>query len=111
MVLTAPAVFEFTAPLCPERHLQAAKLLGFFFIMLSIPGSTLKQVYLTCTGADVDKCQLSDAGIILADTIRNYMQDLGIPNGLRSVGFSQDDIPLLVEGTLPQVIQIISLFF
>ena len=30
------------------------------------------------------------------------MQTLGVPNGLSSVGYSDADIPSLVESTLPQ---------
>jgi hydroxyacid-oxoacid transhydrogenase len=43
-----------------------------------------------------------DAGRILADRITWFMQRLNVPNGLRAVGYSSEDVPGLVEGTLPQ---------
>lgn len=79
-ILTAPAVFRFTAPAGPERHLQAAEALG----------------------ADVSHAHADDAGRILADRITWFMQRLKMPNGLREVGYSLPDVPALVEGTLPQ---------
>ena len=30
------------------------------------------------------------------------MQETGVPNGLSAIGFTEADIPALVEGTLPQ---------
>ncbi len=80
VIVSAPAVYRFTSPACPERHLRAAEVLG----------------------AKVDGAQPSDAGKILADRIIELMRDLGVPNGLRELGYQSEDIPALVEGTLPQ---------
>jgi hydroxyacid-oxoacid transhydrogenase len=80
VVLNAPASFRFTGPGCPERHLQAAEFLG----------------------ADVSKAKPDSAGDVLADHLVKLMQRLNVPNGLSAVGYTRDDIPALVEGTLPQ---------
>jgi hydroxyacid-oxoacid transhydrogenase len=80
VILNAPAVFRYTGPSCPERHLVAAGILG----------------------ADVSRVKPQDAGKAVADCITKLMQQLNVPNGLCAVGYTTDDIPKLVEGCLPQ---------
>lgn len=80
VILNAPAVFRFTASASPARHLQAAEALG----------------------VDISGVNEADSGRVLADRITWFMQRLGVPNGLKAVGYTSSDIPALVEGTLPQ---------
>ena len=80
VIVNSPAVFRFTAPTCPQRHLRAAEVLGA-----------------DCSGAKAE-----DAGAILADRIVSLMRQLDAPNGLSALGYGSQHIPALVEGTLPQ---------
>jgi hydroxyacid-oxoacid transhydrogenase len=80
VILNAPAVFRFTAPASPQRHLYAASLMG----------------------ADVSGASDEDAGEILANAIIGMMRTTGMPNGLNAVGYDETDAEKLAEGTLPQ---------
>jgi hydroxyacid-oxoacid transhydrogenase len=80
VILNAPAVFRFTAAASPARHIEAAAALG----------------------AEVTGVKEADAGKVLADRLTWFMHRLGVPNGLRALGYTTSDIPALVEGTLPQ---------
>lgn len=80
VVVTAPAVYRFTAPACPDRHLRAAEVLG----------------------AKVNGARSADAGEILADQVIELMHKLEVPNGLGELGYQAQDIPALVKGALPQ---------
>jgi len=82
VILNAPAVFRFTGSACPERHLTVAELMGANISNVVSPED--------------------EAGEILADEIVSLMKELNIPNGLSAVGYIEDDIPALVEGTIPQ---------
>ena len=80
VILNAPAVFRFTAPTDPQRHLHAARLMG----------------------QDARGASPEDAGELLADAIVALMRRVNAPNGLSAIGYSEDDLGRLVEGTLPQ---------
>ncbi|MBX3062172.1 MAG: iron-containing alcohol dehydrogenase [Anaerolineae bacterium] len=79
VILNAPAVFRFTASANPKVHLHAAKLMG----------------------ADISAAD-GDAGEVLATAIIQVMKKTGMPNGLKAVGFTEADVEVLAEGTLPQ---------
>ncbi len=78
--LNAPAVFRFTGPADPERHLACARLMG----------------------CDTTGARREEAGEILAQALVAIMRRVGMPNGLAAVGFGPEDVDRLVEGTLPQ---------
>lgn len=80
VIVNAPAVFRFTATACPQRHLEAAAILG----------------------ADISNADASAAGAVLADCLIDYMRRLDMPNGLSALGYSSAHVPALVKGTVPQ---------
>lgn len=80
VILTAPAAFRFTYPTAPERHLRAAQLMG-------VPVDGL---------GDVERREALPRALIA------LMRDVGMPSGLAAIGYSEHDVPALVEGTLRQ---------
>ena len=80
VILNAPAVFRYTAHSNPERHIHAARLLG----------------------ADVSDVGPEEAGDVLSDRIIHILKEINAPNGLSELGYTDNDIPALVKGTLPQ---------
>ena len=80
VVLNAPAVFRFTAPADPDRHLYASRLMG----------------------ANTSGASPEDAGELLAGAVIELMRQVDIPNGLNRVGYSDADVDALVAGAIPQ---------
>jgi alcohol dehydrogenase class IV len=80
VILTAPAAFRFTYTTAPERHLRAAELLGW-------------------PVADLSEAERREA---LPQALLSIMRDIGIPNGLTAIGYTERDLPTLIEGTLRQ---------
>jgi hydroxyacid-oxoacid transhydrogenase len=80
VILTAPAAFRFMGPANPEMFLNAARVIG----------------------ANVKDAGPEDGGEILALAVVDIMKRLGMPNGLRAVGYTPDDVDAMVEGVLPQ---------
>ena len=80
VILNAPAVLRYTAHSNPERHIHATRLLG----------------------ADVSDVGPGEAGDVLSDRIIHILKKMNAPNGLSELGYTDNDIPALVKGTLPQ---------
>jgi hydroxyacid-oxoacid transhydrogenase len=78
--VSAPAVFRAFATFAPERHLEAAALLG----------------------ADTRGATPEDAGELLASAVLRISRAIGLPDGTSGVGYTADDTADLVAGTLPQ---------
>lgn len=76
--LTAPAAFRFTFPADPHRHLAAARII------------------------DPDQGRIDDARDRLPFALVTLMRDLGMPNGLAAVGYSERDVVELTDGAMEQ---------
>lgn len=76
--LTAPEAFRFSFDSAPERHLRAAAMLD-------------------------PRQDTANAGSEqLPSALTTLMRDIDIPNGIGAVGYTEDDIPDLVPGTMKQ---------
>jgi hydroxyacid-oxoacid transhydrogenase len=84
--LTAPAVFEFTAPSSADRHRDA----------LAVFRDTVPSDYAISHIPD------HEIGAHLFEAIAGFLDGLGVPRGLKAVGYTHSDIDALVTGTLPQ---------
>ena len=80
VIVNSPVCFELTGSACPDRHILAAESLG-------------------TEPREVNK---KDAGKVLADHVTEMMRATGIPNGLKGVGYTVEDLEDLTEGAIPQ---------
>jgi len=85
VIVAAPAVFSFTGAADPVRHATCARIL-----------------YKARTNSEPAKDDWADAGRWLADEISHLCDDLQVTMGLRRLGYTEEDVPALVEGTVPQ---------
>ncbi|KIM53799.1 hypothetical protein SCLCIDRAFT_17831 [Scleroderma citrinum Foug A] len=86
VALTGPAVFQFTAPSSPDRHREA----------LAIFNNT------TVTDPSISSIPDSEIGAHLYESIARFLDGVNVPRGLKAVGYTKDDVPRLVDGTIPQ---------
>eukprot|EP01084_Bolivina_argentea_P249628 417980_1 len=83
VIVTAPAVFECTVGVKPDRHRNGAIMLG------------VKET-------DIKYNDSVDIGRKLKDILLFYMHSLNVPFGLKECGFNFCDIDDLVKGAIPQ---------
>ncbi|MFI6454058.1 hydroxyacid-oxoacid transhydrogenase [Streptosporangium amethystogenes] len=78
VALTAPEAFRFTFEARPERHLRAAELL------------------------DPSAARPDDLSEYLPGVLIRLMRDIGLPDGIGGVGYTEADVPALAEGAMKQ---------
>ena len=78
VALTAPEAFRFTFDAAPERHVRAAELLA------------------------PHEERPADPAEHLPAALMSLMRDIGMPNGIGGVGYGEQDVDALVDGTLKQ---------
>ena len=95
VIINAPSVFRFTGKAAPERHLECARILAD---ARNHDGEVRQSALGTKASSSIE----IDSGRYLADEILYLMESLGVPIGLRTLGYDESDIEALAEGTLPQ---------
>ena len=80
VVVSAPAIFRYTAEATPRRHLEGAQYLL----------------------ADAGGATPDDAGEVLAKRLIELMRDTHIPNGLNGVGFNASHVKALAASSVRQ---------
>jgi hydroxyacid-oxoacid transhydrogenase len=54
------------------------------------------------TDPSISSISDSAIGAYLYEVIARFLNNLGVPRGLKAVGYKMSDVDMLVEGTLPQ---------
>lgn len=80
VIVNAPAIFKYTAEAAPHRHLEGA----------------------THLRADARGATADDAGEVLANRMIELMKATGMPNGLRAIGFNEDNVTALAASSIRQ---------
>lgn len=97
--LVVPWTSVFGGGIGYKLHVQLILWLSYIWKLLpSVP-----IVWTFLLGANIRTARIQDAGLVLADALRKFLFDLNVDDGLAALGYSKDDIPSLVKGTLPQV--------
>lgn len=80
VVVSAPAIFQYTAQATQQRHMEGA----------------------ACLGADAKGATPDDAGEVLSKRLIELMRDTNMPNGLASIGFDHSHVKALAESSVRQ---------
>ncbi len=80
VIVSAPSIFRYMAEGAPERHWEAAQLLG----------------------ANMNGTIPQDSGELIAKRIIDLMKETDAPNGLEGVGFCMEDVSALSDSSFRQ---------